>query len=139
MNNININNLFNINKINTINEKNIEKEFNVLNLVKANLYSYNMNDDFIVNKIINLEKDEKKKIKELYELKYKECLLKINYSIDMNLTDIFYNVNENFFGYKNYNSLECLKYVQYRLRKKKFETFIINNTIIFVSWININN
>ena len=75
----------------------------------------------------------------MYETKYRECLNKINDAIDMKLTDVFFTVGDNFFGYKNYNSKKCLDYIQNKLRKKNFDTLITNSKSIFVSWKNIVN
>lgn len=132
MNNLNINNLFNNNCLN-----NNSKILNVLNLMEINSLNNNFNDEYIVSKIINIDKNEKKKIIDLYETKYKECLIKINDAIDMNLTDIFYKVNDSFFGYRFYNSTDCLNYIQLKLRNNKFETYICSNTNIFISWKNV--
>ena len=57
----------------------------------------------------------------------------------MKLTDVFYAVGDNFFGYKHYNSKKCLEYIQNKLRKKNFETLICSNKQIFISWKNIVN
>lgn len=136
MNNINIKNIF-------IDENNNKEEFtnsntlNVYNLVESKVFINNLDDDYIINKIKNNDKNEKIKIKDLYETKYKECLNKIDNAIDMKLTDVFFAVGDNFFGYKNYNSKKCLEYIQNKLRKKQFETLICNNKQIFISWKNV--
>jgi hypothetical protein len=57
----------------------------------------------------------------------------------MKLTDVFFTVGDNFFGYKNYNSKKCLEYIQNKLRKKNFDTLIYSPKQIFVSWKNIIN
>ncbi len=135
MNNINIKNIF-------IDENNKEEltnsnTLNVYNLVESKVFINNLDDDYIINKIKNNDKNEKTKTKDLYETKYKECLNKIDNAIDMKLTDIFFTVGDNFFGYKNYNSKKCLEYIQSKLRKKQFETLICNNKQIFISWKNV--
>lgn len=135
MNNINIKNIF-------IDENNKEElttsnTLNVYNLVESKVFINNLDDDYIINKIKNNDKNEKTKTKDLYETKYKECLNKIDNAIDMKLTDVFFTVGDNFFGYKNYNSKKCLEYIQNKLRKKQFETLICNNKQIFISWKNV--
>ena len=138
MNNINIKNLFINNEIN-------EEEFsnsdtlNVYNLVESKVFLNNLDDDYILNKIKNNVKNEKTRTKDLYETKYKECLNKIDNAIDMKMTDVFFTVGDNFFGYKNYNSKKCLEYIQNKLRKKNFDTLICTPKQIFVSWKNIIN
>ncbi len=138
MNNINIKNLF---VDSEINNEDLSKSntLNVYNLVESKVFVNNLDDDYILNKIKNNDKKEKTKTKDLYETKYKECLLKIDNAIDMKLTDVFYIVGDNYFGYKNYNSKKCLEYIQNKLRKKNFETLICSNKQIFISWKNIVN
>ena len=138
MNNINIKNLFINNDINN-NQFANEETLNVYNLVESKVFINNLDDDYIINKIKNNEKNEKQRTKDLYETKYRECLNKINDAIDMKLTDVFFTVGDNFFGYKNYNSKKCLDYIQNKLRKKNFDTLITNSKSIFVSWKNIVN
>lgn len=138
MNNINIKNLFINNDLNNDQFAN-EETLNVYNLVESKVFINSLDDDYIINKIKNNEKNEKLRTKDLYETKYRECLNKINDAIDMKLTDVFFTVGDNFFGYKNYNSKKCLEYIQNKLRKKNFDTLITNYKSIFVSWKNIVN
>jgi hypothetical protein len=136
MNNINIKNIFideNVNKEEFTNSETL----NVYNLVESKVFINNLDDDYIINKIKNNDKNEKNKIKDLYETKYKECLNKIDNAIDMKLTDVFFAVGDSFFGYKNYSAKKCLEYIQSKLRKKNFETLICNNKQIFISWKNV--
>ncbi len=136
---INIENLFNTNQNTHIpnpNDTIINNKIvlNVNNLVESKSFKSTVDDNYIVKKIKNIEDYEKKKINELYNKIYNDCLKKIDDTIDMNLTDVFFIVNDNFFGYKDYRSLECLNYIQNKLRHKKFETLIYSKNIIFISW-----
>ncbi len=74
----------------------------------------------------------------MYEELYKYCLIKINTAIELNMTDIIYNVGLSYFGFPTYNSFECLKYINSKLKEKKFLTLILSNNDIFISWKNIN-
>ena len=138
MNNINIKNLFIESDINHEDFSN-SNTLNVYNLVESKVFINNLDDEYILNKIKTNDKNEKVKTKDLYETKYRECLNKINDAIDMKLTDVFFTVGDNFFGYKNYNSKKCLDYIQNKLTKKNFDTLITNSKSIFVSWKNIVN
>ena len=138
MNNINIKNLFINGEINQ-DEFSNSNTLNVYNLVESKIFINNLDDEYILNKIKNNEKNEKLRTKDLYETKYRECLNKINNAIDMKLSDTFFLVGDNFFGYKNYNSKKCLEYIQNKLRKKNFETLIYSPKQIFISWKNIIN
>jgi len=140
MDNINIKNIFiNNDQIikNNHNNKDDElfmKEFNTYNLTSKNKLIDVVDDNFILNKIKNIKKNDNEKLNEVYENKFKECLLKINDAIDINVTDIFFTINSGHFGCKSYKSSECLKYIENKLRKKKFDTLIYSPTNIFISW-----
>ncbi len=136
MNNINIKNIFIDENVNNEEFTN-SNTLNVYNLVESKVFINTLDDDYIINKIKNNDKNEKLKTKDLYETKYKECLNKIDNAIDMKFTDVFFTVGDNFFGYKNYNSKKCLEYIQAKLRKKSFETLICSNKQIFISWKNV--
>jgi hypothetical protein len=141
MNNINIKNIFANNILqNNSQEKTIISinDFSVNTLVKSNTFKSTISDDYIINKIKVNKINEKKKIDDLYDELYKYCLIKINTAIELNITDIIYNVGLSYFGYLNYNSLECLKYIDIKLKEKNFLTLIISNDGIFISWKNIN-
>jgi len=141
MDNINIKNIFDYNYnltksiINNTNKYTI-KNLNVNDLTPS-LNSYvKLTDDFLINKIKYNEKIEKDKVNQIYKVKYNECLMKINCAIDINMTDIFFQVTDGYFGCKLYNSIDCINYIQKKLRKKNFDTLIISNFKIFISWKN---
>lgn len=144
MNNINISNIFdnNYNLTKSTVRENKDKDkyslqnFNVADLTPNTNPYVKLTDDFLINKIKYNEYTEQKKVQELYESKYNECLMKINSAIDINITDIFFQVSNAHFGYKIYNAYECLTFIQEKLRKKNFDTLIINNNKIFISWKN---
>jgi hypothetical protein len=139
MNNINIKNIFSNNTLQNNQNTNIcITDFSVNTLVESNTFNTAISDDYIINKIKSNKKNEKAKINDLYETKYKECLIKINNSIELNLTDIVFTVGISYFGYQLYNSLECIKYIQEKLKGKNFLTLIISHKDIFISWKNIN-
>jgi hypothetical protein len=141
--NINIENLFNTNQnthISNPNDTIINNKIvlNVNNLVESKSFKCTVDDNYIIKKIKSIEENENKKIKELYDKKYNDCLKKINDAIDINLSDIFFRINDNFFGYKEYNSKKCLDYIQKKLRDKQFDTYIYSKNSIFITW-NSNN
>ena len=137
MNNINIKNIFSNNTLQ--NNPNIcINDFSVNTLVESNTFNTTISDDYIIDKIKSNKKNEKIKINDLYETKYKECLIKINNAIELNLTDIIFTVGISYFGFQSYNSLECIKYIQEKLKEKNFLTLILSHKDIFISWKNIN-
>jgi hypothetical protein len=132
MNNLNIQNLFGSSVISNNNSGYI---LDITNISSNNIIKSKLDDNYIIEKIKYNEKHENKLLNETYEHKYIECLSKINNAIDHNLTDIYYSPICAEFGIKKYNSNGCLHYIQEKLRKKKFETFIFEKEkLIFISW-----
>lgn len=136
MNDINIKNIFANNILqNNTQEKAINiSEFSVNTLVESNTFKMSISDDYIVSKIKSNKINEQKKIEDLYEEIYKHCLIKINNALELNITDIIFNVGTSYFGYPTYNSFECAKYIDKKLKEKKFLTLIITHKDIFISW-----
>ena len=140
MNNINIKNIFsnNSNSSSSQQESNINiADFSIKTLIESNTFKENISDDYIINKIKTTKKKEIAKTNNLYEIKYKECLIKINNAVELNSTDIIYTIGLTYFGYNNYNPYECLLYIEHRLKNKNFVTTIISQKDIFISWKNI--
>jgi hypothetical protein len=138
MNNINIKNIFSNNTLN--NNKNTDiciNDFSVNTLIESNTFNTLISDDYIINKIKSNKKNEIIKNNDLYETKYKECLIKINTAIELYFTDIVFSVGIFYFGYQTYNSFECIKYIEKKLKEKNFLTLILSNKDIFISWKNI--
>lgn len=135
MNNLNIQNLFgsgggsggsSINGVNML---------DITNISSSNIIKNKLDDEYIIKKIKYNEKHENKMLNETYEHKYFECLTKINNAIDHNLTDIYYSPICAEFGIKKYNSINCLYYIQEKLRKKNFETLVFEKEgLMFITW-----
>lgn len=141
MNDINIKNIFANNILqNNSQEKTIIciNDFSVNTLVESNTFKTTISDDYIINKIKSNKINEKKKNDDLYEELYKQCLIKINTAIELNMTDIIYSVGLSYFGYPFYDSFQCIKYIETKLKEKNFLTLVVSNKDIFISWKNIN-
>ena len=141
MNDINIKNIFDNNILQNHSQDKTTisiKDFSVNTIVESNTFKSTISDDYIINKIKSNKIVDKKKIDDLYEELYKECLVKINTALELNITDIIFNVRISYFGYPTYNSYECIKFIDTKLKEKKFLTMIISNKDIFISWKNIN-
>jgi len=140
MNNINITNIFTNNVLQNSQENKIISinDFSVNTLVESNTFKSIISDDYIINKIKLNKINDKKKNDDLYDELYKQCLIKINTAIEINMTDVIYSIGLSYFGYTYFNSLECIKHIESKLKEKKFLTFILSNKDIFISWKNIN-
>jgi len=138
MNNINIKNIFSNNSSSQPQESKINiADFSVNTLIESNTFKENISDDYIINKIKSTKKNEIVKTTTLYEIKYKECLIKINNAVELNLTDTIYTIGLTYFGYNNYSPYGCLLYIQTKLKNKNFLTSIVSQKDIFISWKNI--
>ena len=140
MNNINIKNIF---ANNTLEPSQLNKQilsindFSVNTLIETNTFKTSISDDYIINKIKIKKNNEKKKNDELYEELYKQCLIKINNAIEINMTDTIYSIGTYYFGYPYYDSYECIKYIEVKLKEKKLLTLLVSKSDIFISWKNI--
>jgi len=93
-----------------------------------------------INRLVNLREERKKKILKEYDKIFNICLNKINLANELNKTEFIYEVPEGVFGYYDYNTLDCLKYIEDKLRKNiHVDTVILNNKSIYVSWLNIKD
>ena len=136
MNNININNLFS-NIKNTKGDK--DNPLDIYSLFNTEETNEKNKVDFSIEKLKNVRKDKEKKILDNYKKIFHICLDKINDANKMNQSDIIFNVPVAIFRLPDYNSIECLQYIEKKLRELKIDTLIISNKSIFISWANIFN
>jgi hypothetical protein len=142
MDNININNLFPLSN----SRSSVDKPLDVTSLynfdrpqnieLEANVKT---EINFSVESIINERKEKKRIIHNRYRKITDMCLNKIKSANKINKTDIVFNIPLTVFGCHEYNSDECLDYMEYKLRKLYMDTYILSKTAIFVSWLNIEN
>ena len=104
------------------------------------MYNTDIDAEYIMNKIQTITNNEQLKLQEFRKKIYKSCIIKINNSIDCGITDIFFSVPSKNKENPKYDPIEMLSYIQNKLRKKNFETLIIEkDIIIFISWNHIIN
>ena len=130
-NSININNIFSTNKN------------NVRPLDVHSLYSQDENNtknkiDFSVENLSIQRQEKRNKLIQKYKKILSLCLTKINSVNKNNKTDMIYTVPLVIFGYQDYNSVECLNYLEAKLRYLHMDTLIVSKTEIFVSWLNVD-
>lgn len=130
MEKININNLF----------KGASNEFKPLNVhtiydVKGNKdkEKFNLN----IDRLINLRDERENRVLVQYEKTHNTCLNKITTANELNKTAVIFNVPETVYGYFNYNPKECIKYINMKLEKEKFDTLVLNDTTLYISWLNL--
>ena len=105
---------------------------------------YNPNDqkeknklNFNIDRLIKLREERKKKILIQYEKIFNLCLNKINLANNLNKIEIIYDVPDGIYGHFDYNSSNCLDYIEKKLQSMHLDTLIFNNKTIYVSWLNL--
>lgn len=93
--------------------------------------------NFNIDRLVNLREERKKKVLIQYERIFNMCLNKINLANNLNKVEIVYDVPEAIYGSFDYNSNDCLEYIDDRLKKLKLDTLILDNKSIYVSWENL--
>lgn len=139
MNKINIQNIFGSNqKLNKPSDKK-EESLNIENLVKSNAFENYITDDYLVHKIKNIKQKDDKKLIDLYSSMYTKCLRRIDNLINSTNSYLIHNVDVSQYGYDKYVPLECILFIKASLDESGFDTEIISENSIFVSWQNILN
>ncbi len=133
MNNINIDNLF------PKRGKTLNRPIDVNNMyypVKNKKKGY---IEFNVDQLLYEQDEKKQKIKNEYKSVFNLCLKKIKTANKLNKRDIIYDVPETVLMCPGYNSLDCLLFIEDRLRKLYIDTLIMSLNQIFISWNNVRN
>ena len=129
MQNININNLFPNNK-NNYKPLDIQSLYDQLNKKIKKV-------DFSIQDIINTKEQERKKTMNEYKKYFHKCLIKIKTAHKLKKEDMIYIVPDRIIYCQEYNSIDCLNYIQSHLRKIYMDTFILSRKSIFITWINL--
>ena len=103
--------------------------------INLELYEKNYKNNDIFSHLKKTEKIEKNKLKEHYKQLYTNCFNNIFFQNNLRKKYLIYTIPKKNVNIKNYNYIQCLNYIQDKLRKKDFETLIDEiNASIFISW-----
>jgi hypothetical protein len=96
----------------------------------------NDDPDLSFNSSVLLQRIEERRKKKLwyYMNMLRYCYDRIDQADDDQMTDILFSVIEHVPDCRRYSSIECLEYISDKLREQKFDTFIINDTTMFITW-----
>ena len=94
----------------------------------------NENDAFSVQKLIQAKEDKRKKVLIQYNLVYDLCINKITQANILGLTDIIYEVPDIIFGLHEYSPVDCLEFLERKLRLLKIDTYKVPPYSLFISW-----
>ena len=131
MNNICVDNLFNY-------KKSDHEPLTVYTLYNPHKIREKKEVKLSVNELIREQEIKKKKIKKEYRKIYRLSMSKIKLANKMKQNYVMYEVPESVYRCPDYNSLECLIYVQKKLRKLKFSTEIMSDNTLYIDWSFIN-
>jgi hypothetical protein len=90
-----------------------------------------------IDRLIHLRDERENRVMVQYEKVYNTCLSKITTANELNKTSVVFNVPETVYGYFNYSPSECIKHINAELAKEKFDTLVVNDTTIYISWLNL--
>lgn len=113
------------------------RELNVDNLFPPETRLGDNIEYFDADELINENKKKKLEIHKTYRKMLNQCYDDIKYQNSLEKYDTIFSVPEFIFMIPNYNSKECLEYLEKKLRRHYIDTYIISETEIFVSWFNI--
>jgi hypothetical protein len=92
---------------------------------------------FTSNILVDRIKQRRKEKNNCYKQMLKYCYDRINEADKDQCTDLFFTVVDDVPECKEYVPKECINYISNILRDDDFDTVIISNTTIFITWINI--
>lgn len=83
-----------------------------------------------------IERIKKKRLEKLmcYNNMLKYCHNRIKATDEDQGTDIIFSVVESVPECKNYNPKECLEYISIKLREDDFDTTVLTDTTMFITW-----
>lgn len=85
---------------------------------------------------ILLERIKKRRKKKLnyYKQMLKYCHEQIENADNDQGTDVVFTIVETMPEFKDFNPRECLEYISIKLREEDFDTTILTDTIMFITW-----
>jgi len=104
--------------------------YNPKEIKKEDDISYN------IQNLRNVREENKRKIEQVYMKVYEDCLKDIIELNKKNKTDMIYDIPLVIFG-KEYDNIDCIKYINKRLIRLNMETIILSGERIYISWSNI--
>lgn len=121
MENLSINNLFP--------DAEIKKDLDIQNLLKPS-----KPNEFNYKKLIKTKEQKISKLKNAYKNILQTCLEKIEKLNEIGEEEFVFEVPKTYFMLNNYSPINCLEYIEKKLRKEYIDTYIIDNYNIFISW-----
>lgn len=107
------------------------------------LFGKNSRDDktftFDSQVLLNGVRKRRQKLKEYCADTYKTCCETIISANNAGLTDIIFEIPEIVPDCLDYKPLECLKYIESKLKEQKISDIILSQSRIFITWNNLES
>jgi hypothetical protein len=94
---------------------------------------------FSVDKLIQTKKDKRKRVLDAYYKVYKSCLNKINFTDKSGLTYFIFDIPAVMLGCADFNSDECLDFVEHKIKKLHIDILKLSSLKLYVSWTSIES
>lgn len=91
--------------------------------------------NFNIERLIKLREERKNKVLSQYEKVFGFCLNKINLANNLNKLEVIYDIPEAMYGSFEYNQLDCLLYIDNKLKDMGLDTLLIDNNSLYISWL----
>lgn len=85
--------------------------------------------------LIETRERKRKTLLNYYIKFYNTCLKKIEIANNLGKTDLLYTVTEFIPNCIEYKPIECIKYIKNKLDNDLFDTYIIDDKTLFVTWL----
>ena len=92
------------------------------------------NINFNTNIMINRREKMRKKKLEIFRHMLRYCYDRIEAADADHITDIVFTVMDNVPDCKSFDPVECMEYIQEKIRCHDFDTLILNNNSMFITW-----
>lgn len=90
---------------------------------------------FNTDTLIETRERKRRTLLNFYLKFYDTCLKKIEVANNLGKTDLLYTVTEFIPNCHEYKSIDCIEYIKKKLDKEFFDTYIIGNKTLFITWL----
>lgn len=120
-----------MNKINVeiLSQQPVDTELNTSNIIQ------NTNELFKSSELLKIKDNRRNKLYDQYNIYYNLCINKIKKANAIKKTDLIFTVPKYIFGNYEYNSIDCIDFIENKLHKSNFDTTKINEKTLFITWI----
>lgn len=123
--------------IDLLTSKAINNDHNVTSLSVFSLSKNKENENYVtqIDNLINTRKQKRKKLLSEYNKLFSRCVERIQIADTLNQTEICFQIPSAIINCNDYNSTECLEFIENKLRDLDIDTLKVTSNSIFITWI----